>query len=77
MGAGRRSHDLTAADVPSWLAAAWSSGFWGAFDFPMRPCYGAADKPDLVMAGSKIVCTMSLNSASRPIQGRKSFTSMR
>ena len=39
---GRRSHDLTAADVqtshpPSWLAAVWSSGFGGGgSEFPMR-----------------------------------------
>jgi hypothetical protein len=30
---GRRSHDLTATDAPSWLAAVWSSGFGWRLNF--------------------------------------------
>lgn len=35
---GRRCHDLTAADVPSWLASGIClvGRLWGVFEFPMR-----------------------------------------
>lgn len=38
---GYRSHDLTAADICSWLVAAWLLGCARAHEIPMRAAFSA------------------------------------